>query len=440
MTDRRQDDPLTAAQPPGFLDKLEGISERKRRTLTLAHEYMVPHRVETFVGVGVPLVIGKREGYRIWDIDGHELLDLHLNGGTYNLGHRNPEALSALTDALADWDIGNHHFPSEPRALLAEKLAKMTPGELHYTVFAASGSEANDVAIKSARYATGRRKVACLDSGFHGSNGLSGAAGNDETARWFHSDYPDDFVKVPFNDLDAMEQALRSEDVAAVLIETIPATAGFVTPQDGYLEGVKALCERYGTLYIADEVQTGLGRTGKLWAVEHWGIEPDILVTGKGLSAGLYPIAAVVMTREVGAWLKEKGWGYVSTFGGAEIGCLVASTVLDICGREGSLDNARSISEYLGKGLADLQGRHPFFKGVRRNGLVMGLEFDDEMGGILMSSALYRHGLWAMFAGFDFSVLQFKPGLLVDESYCDLALAKLDAALSDVEKQRAAGR
>ena len=107
MTDRRQDDPLTAAaQPPGFLDKLEGISERKRRTLTLAHEYMVPHRVETFVGFGVPLVIGKREGYRIWDIDGHELLDLHLNGGTYNLGHRNPEALSALTDALADRAAG----------------------------------------------------------------------------------------------------------------------------------------------------------------------------------------------------------------------------------------------------------------------------------------------------------------------------------------------
>ncbi len=439
MAHARQDDTLTAAPPPGFLDDLKAISERKRRTLMLAHEYMVPNRVETFVGLGLPLVIGRREGYRIWDLDGHELLDLHLNGGTYNLGHRHPDALAALNDALADWDIGNHHFPSEPRALLAEKLARLTPGDLHYTVFAAGGSEANDVAIKSARYATGRRKIVCLESGFHGSNGLSGAAGNDDNARYFHSDFPADFVKVPFNDLDAMQNALTPGDIAAVLIETIPATAGFCPPQDGYLEGVKSLCERFGTLYIADEVQTGLGRTGKLWAVENWGIEPDILVTGKGLSAGLYPIAAVVMTRAVGAWLKEKGWGYVSTFGGAEIGCLVASRVLDICSSESSLANARSISEYLGKQLTELQRRHPFLTGIRRTGLVMGLEFDDAMGGILMSTQLYKHGLWAMFAGFDFSVLQFKPGLLVDEPYCDLVIAKLEAALSDVENKRAAG-
>lgn len=438
MVHPRRDDSLAAAQPPDFLSTVEGLSARKRRTLELAHEYMIPNRVETFVGLGVPLVIGKREAYRLWDLDGQELLDLHLNGGTYNIGHRNPEALATLHAALADWDVGNHHFPSEPRALLAEKLAHASPGALHYSVFTASGSEANDVAIKSARYATGRRKTVCLDSGFHGTNGLSGAAGNDETARFFHSDYPGDFIKVPFNDLAAMEEALRPEDVAAVLLETIPATAGFVVPHDGYLQGVKALCERHGSLYIADEVQTGLGRTGRLWAVEHWGVEPDILVTGKGLSAGLYPISAVLMTREVGAWLEEKGWGYVSTFGGAEIGCLVASKVLDICSRPESLANARHISEYLARGLATLQQRHPFLKGVRRCGLVMGLEFDDPMGGLLMSSALYRHGVWAIFAGFDFSVLQFKPGLLVDEGYCDLALERFEAALVEVEHTRAA--
>ncbi len=432
MAQSNQTDLPIAEQGPGFLQRLEGISERKRHTLELAHEYMIPNRVETFVGAGVPLVIGKREGYRIWDIDGHELLDLHLNGGTYNLGHRNPDALAALRSALETWDVGNHHFPSEPRALLAEKLARLTPGALHYSVFTASGSEAIDVAIKSARHATGRRKTVSLDSGFHGTGGLSGAAGNDETARYFKSDAPDDFTKVPFNDLDAMEAALSAEDVACVLLETVPATAGFVVPEPGYLEGVKALCERYGTLYAADEVQTGLGRTGKVWAVEHHGIEPDILITGKGLSAGLYPIAAVVMTKEVGAWLKEKGWGYVSTFGGSEIACVVASTALDISTSPESLANATHISEYIGRGLAELQTRHSFLKGVRRTGLVIGLEFDNPMGGLLMSSTLYRHGLWAMFAGFDFSVLQFKPGLLVDEAYCDLALEKLDAALGDV--------
>jgi 4-aminobutyrate aminotransferase-like enzyme len=148
-----------------FAEKLVGMSDRKRRTLELAHEYMMPNRVETWVGAGIPLVIGRREGYRIWDVDGHELRDLHLNGGTFTLGHRNPDVLAALQEALETLDVGNHHFPSEARATLAEKLARLTPGALHYSVFVASGSEANDLAIRSVRWATGRRKIVCLEAG-----------------------------------------------------------------------------------------------------------------------------------------------------------------------------------------------------------------------------------------------------------------------------------
>jgi acetylornithine/succinyldiaminopimelate/putrescine aminotransferase len=257
-----------------FVQRLGDMSDRKRRILELNHEYLMPNRVETWVGAGIPLVIGRREGYRIWDLDGRELLDLHLNGGTYNLGHRHPELLATLRDALERLDVGNHHFPSEARAELALALAEQTPGDLHYTVFVASGSEANDLAIKSARHATGRRKIVSLEAGFHGTSGLSGAAGNDDSARYFCSDYPDEFIKVPFDDLDAMEKALCAGDVAAVLLETIPATYGFPQPAGDYLPGVKSLCQRYGALYIADEVQTGLGRTGHLWGVEAYGVEP----------------------------------------------------------------------------------------------------------------------------------------------------------------------
>jgi len=128
--------------------KSPDFSERKRRTLGLAHEYLIPGRVETFVGLGIPLVIGRRDGYRFWDVDGHELMDFHLNGGTYNLGHRHPALVQALEEALRTLDIGNHHFPSEARAELAVKLAACTPGDLHYTVFASGGSEAVDVAIE----------------------------------------------------------------------------------------------------------------------------------------------------------------------------------------------------------------------------------------------------------------------------------------------------
>src|SRR3990172_9075009 len=153
--------------------QLEGMSERKRTTLRLAHEYLMPNRVDTWLGAGVPLVICKREGYRIWDLDGRELLDLHLNGGTYNLGHRHPEVLGALREALERLDVGNHHFPSEARATLAQKLAQLTPGDLHYSVFVASGSEANDLAIRVARHATGRRKIVALEEAFHGRTALS---------------------------------------------------------------------------------------------------------------------------------------------------------------------------------------------------------------------------------------------------------------------------
>ncbi len=420
-----------------FDEQLRGMSERKRQILERTHEYLMPNRVETWMQLGVPLVIGRREGYRFWDVDGHELLDLHLNGGTYNLGHRHPEVLEALQEALGSLDVGNHHFPSEARATLAEKLAAVTPGDLHYSVFVPSGSEANDLAIRAARHATGRRKVLALDAAYHGCTALSSAAGKDGTAQFFHSDYPAEFVKVPFDDLEAMETALSGRDVAVVLMETIPATYGFPVPSDGYLPGVKGLCEKYGTLFVADEVQTGLGRTGYLWGVEAWGVEPDMMVIGKGLSGGIYPIAAVVMSREVGAWLKEQGWAYASTFGGAEIGCHVASRVLDICRRPESLANARHIAAYLAEGLKKLRSRHAFLTGVRQKGLVMGLELASPTGALDLCPTLYRHGVWAIFAGFDFSVLQFKPGLLVDEPYCDLLLSRLDAALAELERRAA---
>jgi acetylornithine/succinyldiaminopimelate/putrescine aminotransferase len=405
------------------------FSAHKRRTLGLAHEYLVPGRVETLAGLGIPLVIGRREGYRFWDVDGHELMDFHLNGGTYSLGHRHPAVVQALQQALQTLDIGNHHFPSAARAELAQKLAACTPGDLHYTVFTSGGSEAVDVAIKSARRFTGRRKIVAMESGYHGHTGLAGAAGDDANARYFVSDYPTEFVKVPFIDLNAMRTVLAGRDVAAVILETIPATCGFPVPADDYLPEVAVLCREYGALYIADEVQTGLGRTGWLWGVEAWGVEPDILVTGKGLSGGMYPVAAAVLRKDVGRWLTDNAWGHVSTFGGAEPGCIVGSRVLDLCSDPRTLTHVAEISGYLHAGLAEIRTRLGFLKEIRRKGLVMGLVFDTPTGGVDMMAALFTHGIWAIVAGYDRSVLQFKPGLLIDRAYCDAALERFESAL-----------
>lgn len=407
----------------------EGCSPAKAAILRKAHEYVIPGRVERFHEFGIDLVIGKREGYRIWDIDGHELMDFHLNGGTYNLGHRNPVIIDSVRKAMDTLDVGNHHFPSGPRADLAERLAALTPKDLHYTVFAAGGSEANDIAIKSARWATGKRKIIGVDVAYHGRTGLSGAAGDDGTHAFFKSDYPDDFLKVPFEDLDAMERALAKGDVAAVIMETILATYGFPVPSAGYLPGVKRLCEKYGALYIADEVQTGLGRTGHLWAVDVWDVVPDILVIGKGLSGGIYPIAATVMSKRVGGWLAENGWGHVSTFGGSEIGCHAALQSLEICADPANLEHARQISSRLHSGLESLQSSYSFLKKIDCVGLIMGLEFDSPRGGIDMMKCLYDKGIWAIFAGYKSSALQFKPGFLIDNAYCDEALGRFEDAL-----------
>jgi acetylornithine/succinyldiaminopimelate/putrescine aminotransferase len=401
----------------------------KQHVLDLTRRYVAPHRVEVWDAFGTQLVMGRREGYRIWDLDGHELIDMHLNGGTFNLGHRNPEVVAAMVAGAEEVDIGNHHFASLARAELAQELARLTPGDLTYSVFCASGGEAIDVAIKTARHATGRRRILGLSAGFHGRTGLAGTVGEDTAARYFLSD-SDDALTVPFGELDAVEAALSGADVAAVVLETIPATYGFPLVPDGYLQGIRALCDRYGALYIADEVQTGLGRSGSLWAVEGFGVQPDVLVTGKGLSGGVYPIAAAVIASRVAGWLHEYGWGHVSTFGGSELGCRIAQKVLEITTRADVQANVARLIERFRSGLATIQARQPYLTEVRQSGLIIGLRVDHPDGGVYLQQELYELGVWAIASGFDQSVLQFKPGLLMDERMADLVLERLESALS----------
>lgn len=416
-------------------------SPAKGAALLSAHRHLIPNRLEAFGRVGVSFVMGRREGYRFWDIDGHELMDFHLNGGTFNLGHRNPEIVAALVEGLETYDVGNHHFPSAPRAALAERLVACSFGAaLSYVVFAPSGGEAIDVAIKSARRATGRRRMVAFDCAYHGRSGLSGAAGDPSNARSFVSDLPDEFVTVPFGDLNTMEKALAAGDVAAVLAEVIPATAGFPIPPDDYYPAVRELCDRHQTLLIADEVQTGLGRTGDVWAIEGWGVVPDVLVTGKGLSGGVYPISATLLNERAGRWLHDDGWGYVSTFGGSELGCVVGQKVLELSTAPATLANARAMGSYFKERLERLAATYPYLVEVRQRGVVMGIRFDDSSGALRMSGALYQEGVWAMFSGFDLSVLQWKPGLLIDQAYADEAMTRFERALAAVQEQHMAGQ
>mgnify|MGYP001260924677 CR=1 FL=1 len=390
-----------------------------------------PGKTKQWQEDGVDLVIGKREGYYIYDMNGKELMDVHLNGGTYNLGHRNPEIISTLKKALDEFDIGNHHFPSVVRAALAEDLYHCTPDRLKYSIFSSGGGEAIDVALKCARYATKRKKIVSIKFAYHGHTGLAVSLGNERYSRPFLSEGdPNEFIHVPFNDLDAMETVLSKEDVACVIIETIPATYGFPLPEKGYLAAVKNMCEKYGALYIADEVQTGLMRTGKLWGFEHYGIEPDILVTSKGFSGGIYPIAATVVCEEAGRWMHEDGFAHISTFGGSELGCIVAMKVLEITQRKEVMENVYYVARYLRSGLEKIKQQHSdFFVGIRQLGVVMGLEFSHPDGAKFVMRSLYENGVWAIYSMLDTKVLQFKPGLLLDKSYCDELLNRCETSI-----------
>ncbi|MBL7494299.1 aspartate aminotransferase family protein [Frankia sp. AgB1.9] len=403
-----------------LVDRL--LATPKADVLAASERYWNPGKTRFWTDAGTPLVIGEREGYLLHDLAGNTLVDVHLNGGTYNLGHRNPELVATLTAALQHLDIGNHHFAALGRAALAEELVTSGPIPDGKVVFGVSGGEAVDLALKSARYATGRRKVISAVGAFHGHTGLAVAAGNERYAERFLATRPDEFLRVPFNDLDAMAAALAGHDVAAVLLETIPATSGFVMPEPGYLAEVAKMCAAAGTLYVADEVQSGLGRTGALWCITKHGVTPDILVTGKGLSGGIYPISATILAPAAAGWLEEDGFAHISTCGGSDLGCVVGLRTLEITQRPSTRERVDALITTFTEGLTQIAKDDPdWLVEIRQDGLVIGLRFDHPQGARFVSRRLYEHGIWAMFSALDPRVLQYKPGLLVtDELAADL--------------------
>lgn len=408
------------------------MSEEKLEFLERSREFWNPGKTQAWQDMGVDLVIDRREGYYLFDMDGRRLIDLHLNGGTYNVGHRHPELVEVLKAGTTRFDMGNHHFPALARTALAEALTLCAPmPDMKYTAYGSGGAEAIDIALKTARSAAKKRKIVSIIKAYHGHTGLAAQTGDERFTKIFLSeDTSGEFVQVPFNDLNAMEDALKGRDVAAVIMETIPATYGFPMPQEGYLPGVKALAQKYGAFYIADEVQTGLMRCGEMWACTRYGVEPDIMVTGKGISGGIYPIACVLISEKCGSWLHEDGFAHMSTMGGAELGCIVAMKVLEIVQRPEVRSMVHFISDYLRAGLDRIMEIYPdFFIGIRQHGLVMGLEFNHEEGAKPVMKHLYHNGVWAIFSTLDPRVLQFKPGVLLTQADAEDLLRRVEIAV-----------
>ncbi len=391
-------------------------------------------KTREWLDLKIDLIIGKREGYYFWDMNGKRLMDVHINGGTYSLGHRNKEVVNALIEATNTVDIGNHHFPSPLKAKLAKTVIEASPQGMKHVIYGSGGGEVIDLALKCARAATGKRNIICIQNCYHGHTGLAVAAGADRYSKVFLAER-EEFIKVPFNDIEAMEQALKAGDAACVIMETIPATYGFPLPMEGYLPEVKKLCEKYDALYIADEVQTGLLRSGKMWCIETYGVNPDIIVTSKGFSGGIYPICAVILNERASYWMTQDGSAHMATFGGSELGCACALKVFEILQREETKQNVRFVSEYLREGLNKImQDNQDTFTGIRQNGTIMGLEFYGKQGAIPVMQHLYQKGVWGIYSQLDPHVLQFKPGILCTKEYCDELLTKLAEGIKEAEE------
>jgi len=227
-------------------------NEPKEKIIDLFSRHVSSGKAEFYAQAGIDFTLGKRQGIYIWDLEGRRLINCHSNGGVFNLGHRHPRVISAVQNALSQFDIGNHHLISEPRAILAERLSKVSPGDLNRVIFGVSGGEAIDMAIKLARGHTRKEKVISALGGYHGHTGLTLAAGDEQYRKPFEPLSPG-FVQVPFGDLEALEAKI-DDNTAAVIFETIPATYGITIPPDDYFTGVRSLCDRNNVVMIIDEV------------------------------------------------------------------------------------------------------------------------------------------------------------------------------------------
>jgi acetylornithine/succinyldiaminopimelate/putrescine aminotransferase len=395
----------------------------RSRTFEAFARHVSRGKAAFFERIGLDLVAGEREGPFLGDaFSDRRFLDCHCNGGVFNLGHRHGRVVAALQSALDSLDVGNHHLVSGHRAKLAERLAASTGGRLPGAVFATCGGEAVDLAIKVARGTTGRQVIVSARGGYHGHTGLALAAGDPQYRDAFGPN-PQGFVQVPFGDAAAMETAVDGT-TAAVLLEPIPATLGIVLPPDGYLPEVARLCRERGALLVLDEVQTGLGRTGRMWAHEHEDVHPDMVVAGKGLGGGIYPVAATLMTPQCHAFFDTRPFVHVSTFGGAELGCAVALAVLDVTEAPGFLERVNAVSDRLSSAFAGL----PFE--LRRRGLMMGFRFDRPDGGMTAAAAACDAGLLCAWANNDPSVLQFLPPLVLTDEQVDDLIGRVRGAFA----------
>jgi 4-aminobutyrate aminotransferase len=403
-----------------------------------------------------PFVMDYGRGAQVWDVDGNCFIDFAAGIAVTATGHAHPHVVKSIKEVADKFLHISSDYYHDYQVTLGEKLNEIAPmSEPAMTFFANSGTEAVEGSLKLARYITGRPRFIGFLGGFHGRTMGSLAFTSSkytQQSRYYptmpgvtHVPYPNNYRPVLYGDdqgqavLHYIEHvlfagAVPADEVAAILVEPIQGEGGYIVPPDGFLPGLRELCDRHGIMLIADEVQSGIGRTGKMFAVEHWGVEPDIICSAKGLGSGM-PIGAVIARKSIMEQWAPGAHG--NTYGGNPLACAAAIATIDLVRKE-YMANAASVGEYLLHRMCDLAGKYPMIGHIRGKGMMVGMEFvkdfntkepDRKFVADLIHEAFYR-GLLLLPCGV--STIRFMPPLMLDTALADEAMDILDASIGHV--------
>jgi 4-aminobutyrate aminotransferase len=389
---------------------------------------------------GYPLVAAKGEGCTIEDVDGNVFLDFTAGIAVTNTGHCHPQVVQAIQAQSAQLlHMSGTDFYYEPMIELAEKLANLSPFHPAKVFLTNSGTESIEGCLKLARYATGRSQVVSFLGSFHGRTyGAMSLTGSKIVQRRGFSPLVPGITHIPYSQagLDYLEQTLflsvlPPAEVAAIILEPIQGEGGYIVPEAGFIERVRSICDRHGILMVVDEVQSGMGRTGKLFAIEHWEIQPDIIAIAKGIASGL-PLGAFIARSDLMTWPPGS---HATTFGGNPVACAAANITLELL-ETGLMANCLARGEQLQTGLSQLASSFFCLSQPRGKGLMVGIDLLDSDGELapdtrneMVNRAFYR-GL--LLLGCGKAAIRFCPPLVIDSEQIQTALAILKTILEEL--------
>lgn len=382
----------------------------------------------------------KDNGAGFTDLQGRKYIDCLGGYGVYNLGHRHPRVIAAVKNQLERQALHSQELLDPLRAMLSKIVALITPGDLQFSFFTTSGAESVEGALDLARMHTGRPGVVAAVNGYHGKSPGSQSATAKSLFRKPHLPLSPYLHHVPFGDADILGKTLASShaaghEIGAVILEPIQGEGGVVVPPDDYFDQVRDICDNFGALLIIDEVQTGMGRTGMLFAVEHYGVIPDILCLGKAFGGGVMPIGAFVSTEKICDKMIPNPFMHSTTFGGNPLACAAAIAAIQVILDEGLVEQAAEKGSYLLPKLQKMTREFPVLKEARGKGLMIGLEFSDNQAAYKIVKGLFENGILVAVTLNNAATIRAEPALTIEIEEIDQVIEVLEKVIKKVSEE-----